>query len=237
MSQDRSPSHRRSHRFTRPGGWLVAAAVLYSSWLLELVLPTGLSLVDSYVSELLAADQPYRWVFRVTDALAACCLLPAALRLRGPWVVAAVLAFALTTLADTALALDCAPSIDPLCRSREVSGSVSLSHRLHQVTSVLTFVSALIAAAVLERSTRQWSARAVLVLLAATGALSAVLANQPGAGLVQRLQLLTLATGLLLGARASSRRTRIQPRPAPQSPELTGIARKSDGPIDPSSGR
>ena len=211
MSQERSLSRTRSHPFTRPGGWLAAAAVLYSCWLLELVLPTGMSLVDSYVSELLADDQPYRWVFRSTDSLAACCLLVSAFLLRGRLVVAAVLVFALATLADTALALDCAPSVDPQCRSREVSGSVSLSHRLHQVTSVLTFGGALTAAAVLERGTRRWSARAVLVLLAATGALSAVLVNQPGAGLVQRLQLLAIAAGLLLGARVSSRWTRTGP--------------------------
>jgi hypothetical protein len=212
VSEERSLSRGRAHPFTQPGVWLVAAAVLYSCWLLELVLPTGLSFVDSYVSELLAGDQPYRWVFRATDSLAACCLLLAALRLRGRWVVAAVLVFALMTLADTALVLDCAPSVDPQCRSREVSGSVSLSHRLHQVTSVLAFAGAVLAATVLERSMRQWSARAVLVLLVATGVLSAVLANQPGAGLVQRLQLLTVAAGLLLGARVSSSgRTRVGP--------------------------
>ncbi|HEX7309263.1 DUF998 domain-containing protein [Lentzea sp.] len=204
MSEQRSRSRGRSRPFTRPGGWLVAAAVLYSCWLLEPVLSTGLSPVDSYVSELLAGDQPFRWLFRATDALAALCLLAASIRLRGRWAVAAVLIFALATLADTALALDCAPSADALCRGREVSGAVSLSHRLHQVTSVLTFAGALGAAVVLERRTRWWSARAVLVLLAVTGALSALLVNQPGAGLVQRLQLLTVAAGLLLGARAWS---------------------------------
>ncbi|MFD5829617.1 DUF998 domain-containing protein [Lentzea sp. NPDC060358] len=207
MTEERSPRRGRAHLFTRPGGWLVAAAVLYSCWLLELVLPTGLSPVDGYVSELLAGDQPFRWLFRVTDALTACCLVLAAVRLRGRLVVAAVLVFGLATLADTALALDCAPSVDALCRSREDDGAVSLSHQVHQVTSVLTFLGALGCAVVLERGTRWWSARAVLVLLAVTGVLSALLANQPGAGLVQRLQLLTVAAGLLLAARASSRRS------------------------------
>jgi hypothetical protein len=198
------PSGRAVPRLLgRPGTWLVAAAFLYSCWLLELTLPTGLSIVDSYVSELLADDQPYRWFFRVTDAPAACCLFLAARRMRGRLVVAAVLVFAAATLADTVLSLDCAASVDALCRSREGTGSVSLGHQLHQVTSVLTFGSALVAAAGLGLSTRRWSAGVVVAPLAATGVLSVVLVNQPGAGLVQRVQLLTIAAGLLLGARAS----------------------------------
>jgi hypothetical protein len=186
----------------KPAAWLVAAAVLYSCWLLELVLPTGLSVVDGYVSELLADDQPYRWVFRVTDTLAACCLLLAARGLRGRLVVVAVLAFAIATLADTALSLDCAASVDAQCRERESTGAVSLAHWLHQVTSVLTFGGALAAFVGLERRTRRWDARVVVVLLAATGVLSVVLAHQPGAGLVQRAQLLIIAAGLLLMARS-----------------------------------
>ncbi len=186
----------------KPAAWLVAAAVLYSCWLLELVLPTGLSVVDGYVSELLADDQPYRWVFRVTDTLAAGCLLLAARGMRGRLVVVAVLAFAVATLADTALSLDCAASADALCRQREDTGAVSLAHWLHQVTSLLTFGGALVAFIGLERRTRRWDARVVVALLAVTGVLSVVLAYQPGAGLVQRAQLLIIAAGLLLMARS-----------------------------------
>ncbi|GAB2805162.1 DUF998 domain-containing protein [Lentzea nigeriaca] len=208
--------HENQHAASRT--WLIAAALLYSCWLLELVLPTGLSMVDSYVSELLADDQPFRWLFRTTDALAAVCLLFAARELRGRAGVARLpatgrplallralltnrslpalllIAFAAATLADTALSLDCAASVDALCHYRENTGAVSLGHRLHQVTSALTFVSALLAAVRLRNA---W----VVGLLLTTGALSVVLANQPGAGLVQRVQLLTIAAGLLLAAR------------------------------------
>lgn len=204
------PSHRLPRRLDQPGVWLVVAALLYSFWLLELALPTGLSVVDSYVSELLADNQPYRWVFRVTDTLAACCLLLAARRIHGRLIIASVLVFAAATLADTVLSLDCAASVDALCRYREATGSVSLGHRLHQVTSVLTFGSALAAAAGLARSTRWWDATVVVALLATTGVLSAVLVNQPGAGLVQRVQLLTVAAGLLLGARFSTSRSFVE---------------------------
>ncbi|KOV90070.1 DUF998 domain-containing protein [Nocardia sp. NRRL S-836] len=205
----------------RTAAWLITAAVLYSCWLLELVLPTGLSVFDSYVSELLADDQPFRWIFRTTDTLAACCLLLAARGLRR-WlpappgarlgsrladrlVVVAVVVFAVATLANTALSLDCAASADALCRHREEIGAVSLGHRLHQVTSLLTFGGALVAFACLERRTPRWDAGVVVVLLTATGVLSAVLADQPGAGLVQRAQLLTIAAGLVLLARSRRR--------------------------------
>ena len=202
----------------RPAAWLVTAAALYSCWLLELVLPTGLSLVDGYVSELLADDQPHRWVFRVTDALAAVCLLLAAWGLRsraGSRLVAVALAvFAVTTLADTALPLDCAASVDAVCRQREATGGVSLAHHLHQVTSLLTFGGALAAFVGLERRTRRWDAGLVVVLLAVTGVLSVVLAHQPGAGLVQRAQLLTIAAGLLLMAQWSARGERSPAQPS-----------------------
>ncbi|GGU78176.1 DUF998 domain-containing protein [Lentzea flava] len=181
--------HENQHAAGRT--WLIAAALLYSCWLLELVLPTGLSVVDSYVSELLADDQPFRWLLRTTDVLAAACLLLAA-RTPRAW---PLLVFAAATLADTVLSLDCAASVDALCRYRENIGAVSLGHRLHQVTSALTFVSALIFAVRLR-------SRVVIGLLLTTGVLSVVLANQPGAGLVQRVQLLTIAAGLLLAARA-----------------------------------
>lgn len=197
-----------------PETWLAAAAVLYSCWLLELVLPTGLSMMDSYVSELLAGDQPYRWLFRTADLLAAGCLLLAARRLRGRVVVLPLLVFAVATIADTLLALDCAASVDALCRYRENVGAVSLGHRLHQVTSVVTVGSALVSAVVLLRRTRRWDAAAVVGLLVATSALSVVLQNQPGAGLVQRVQLLTVAAGLLLGALAVSGRRLLPSRSA-----------------------
>jgi hypothetical protein len=175
--------------------WFFAAASLYSCWLLELVLPTGLSVVDSYVSELLAGDQPYRWLFRGTDLLAVACLLLGARRMNGRVTVLSLVAFTVATLADTVLSLDCAASVDAVCRYRETTGAVSLPHRLHQVTSVLTFAGALATATAFAR---RWQARVVLALLVVTGALSVVLADQPGAGLVQRAQLLTVATGCAL---------------------------------------
>lgn len=203
------------HSFVRnrPQVWLAAAALLYSCWLLELVLPTGLSSVDSYVSELLAGDQPFRWLFRATDLLAATCVLLAARRLRTRVIAVPLLVFAAATVADTMLSLDCAASVDALCRYRETVGAVSLGHRLHEVTSVLTFVSALVAAVGLAHHTRRWDAWLVAGLLTTTGVLSVVLANQPGAGLVQRVQLLTVAAGLLLGAR----RTRWPPSRSAES--------------------
>ncbi|WP_208897916.1 hypothetical protein [Streptomyces incarnatus] len=39
---------------------LAVAALAYNDWLLQSFLPAGLAQRDAYVSELLAADQPYR---------------------------------------------------------------------------------------------------------------------------------------------------------------------------------
>lgn len=46
---------------------LAVGAVLYSSWLLGLALPTGLSQRASFASELEAAGRPSAWVFRGCD--------------------------------------------------------------------------------------------------------------------------------------------------------------------------
>ncbi|WP_433455199.1 hypothetical protein ACQPXS_44820 [Streptomyces sp. CA-142005] len=55
---------------------LAVAALAYNDWLLQFFLPTGLAQRDSYVSELFAADQPYRALFATIEA--ACGLLIAA---------------------------------------------------------------------------------------------------------------------------------------------------------------
>ncbi|HSR24341.1 MAG TPA: DUF998 domain-containing protein, partial [Candidatus Eisenbacteria bacterium] len=48
----------------------VVAAVLNANFLLELVLPTGVSATHSIVSELSATGRPWSWLFRTGDAVA-----------------------------------------------------------------------------------------------------------------------------------------------------------------------
>ncbi|MCF2529848.1 DUF998 domain-containing protein [Yinghuangia soli] len=145
---------------------LAVAAVAYSSWVLEILLPTRLSSVDGYASELFAADQPYRWVFGSLDILAGVCAVAAALlvlpQVAGPrtgrrpahlgwarlgWVHlgwAALAVFGIATLLDVVFPLDCAPSL-PACAALEEGGLASWRHNVHLVTSVIANAAAIAA--------------------------------------------------------------------------------------------
>ncbi|WP_309032786.1 DUF998 domain-containing protein, partial [Streptomyces alfalfae] len=58
---------------------LLLGALLYTSWTVEAVLPTGLSPLHSYVSELAAEGEPYGAFFRTADLLAGLLFLAGAL--------------------------------------------------------------------------------------------------------------------------------------------------------------
>ncbi|GAA1503190.1 hypothetical protein GCM10009730_02220 [Streptomyces albidochromogenes] len=114
---------------------LAGAALLYNGWLLELPLPTGLDPRHSYVSELFAADQPFRALFGgmeiacavlvMAGAMLARDLLPGAAARGGWW---ALCGFGASSLADVLLPMGCAPSLEPGCRA---------VHPWHTVTSGL----------------------------------------------------------------------------------------------------
>ncbi|WP_369211997.1 DUF998 domain-containing protein, partial [Streptomyces flavofungini] len=57
---------------------LLLGALLYSTWTVEAVLPTGLPPLRSYVSELAAEGEPYGAFFRTTDLLAGLLVLAGA---------------------------------------------------------------------------------------------------------------------------------------------------------------
>lgn len=64
------------HRPARAAvGLLVAGGVAYADWVLQLVLPVRADLMNSFVSELSAADQPFHQVFRVADLVGAVLLV------------------------------------------------------------------------------------------------------------------------------------------------------------------
>lgn len=151
---------------------LAVAAVAYSSWILEAALPTRLSTIDGFASELFAADQPYRWVFGGLDIVAGVCAAVAAVlvlrfvRGRRPglrWAYvgwAALVVFGVATVLDVVFPLDCAPSLAP-CEARELAGLLSWRHDVHVVTSVVANVAGLVAIAALWWSARGGSARPV----------------------------------------------------------------------------
>lgn len=151
---------------------LAVAAVAYSSWVLEAALPTKLSTVDGFASELFAADQPYRWFFGGLDVVAGACAAVAGLlvlrlvRGRPPglrWAYAgwaALVVFGVATILDVVFPLDCAPSLAP-CEALEQAGQLSWRHDVHLVTSAIANVAGLAAIAALWWSARGGSARPV----------------------------------------------------------------------------
>ncbi|MGW0657726.1 DUF998 domain-containing protein [Streptodolium elevatio] len=188
----------RSERAVSPAAaclLLAVAAVAYSSWVLEAALPTKLSTIDGFASELFAADQPYRWFFGGLDIVAGVCAAVAAglvLRLvRGErpglrWAYvgwAAVVVFGVATVLDVVFPLDCAPSLAP-CEARELAGRLSWRHDMHLVTSVLANAAGLVAIAAL-----WWSAR--------DGTARPVPSHRWGAALFWGALVMTLATMLL----------------------------------------
>ncbi|SEM15026.1 DUF998 domain-containing protein [Rhodococcus maanshanensis] len=124
-------------------GLLALGAVLYSSWMLEWVLPTGLDPSRAYVSELAALDQPYGFLFRTGDLLTGIVLATAAgfgLALRPRrllttigWVGLAV--FAVSTFLDSRMPLACSAHGSSECASREEAGLLHAVRSLHAITS------------------------------------------------------------------------------------------------------
>ncbi|MEU9704525.1 DUF998 domain-containing protein [Streptomyces sp. NPDC047981] len=203
---------------------LVLGALAYSAWVLEAVVRTGLDPVRSYVSELMATDQPHGDFFRASDLTAGLLVLAAALTalwntrraatgphrlVRAGW--SAVALFGAATAADSRLPLSCTPTAEPACAAREDAGLVPFTHTAHAVSSALAMAAAVAAMLLLTYAARRhriWrplaTAGPVLVALelaATVWTLAAVAAFEAGhgtwaLGAGQRLQVLLLAVWL-----------------------------------------
>ncbi|MCF3119500.1 DUF998 domain-containing protein [Streptomyces arenae] len=207
---------------------LLLGALGYSTWAAEAFLPTGLSPLSAYVSELAAEDQPYGSFFRTADFLAGLFVLVAAvgalvrLPYRGRWAAAGWAGLALfgaATAADSRLPLSCTPTADAGCLARERAGAVPWTHSAHAVSSSLAVTGALVAMVLLTVAARRslagtWPALArtgpalVVLELAATGwTLASVAAFEAGhgtwgLGVGQRLQVLFVAVWIAVLARS-----------------------------------
>ncbi|MFJ2769995.1 DUF998 domain-containing protein [Streptomyces sp. NPDC087300] len=201
---------------------LLLGALAYSTWLVEALLPTGLSTLSSYVSELAAEDQPYGTFFRTADllgglfvlmgAVAALVWLPRRAVTTVGW--AGLVLFGAATVADSRLPLSCAPTADAACVARERAGEVPWTHAAHAFSSSTAVVGALIGMVVLTFAARRGAAAwrllartgpaVVAVELAATvWTLASVAAFDAGhgtwwLGVAQRLQLLSIAVWIAL---------------------------------------
>ncbi|MGW4479814.1 DUF998 domain-containing protein [Rhodococcus triatomae] len=141
MTTDRDPQRRTR---TIVVASILLGAVLYSSWLLELVLPTGLDSSRAYVSELAALDQPYGLIFRTGDlltgilltvaAVLALTLQPRRILTTIGWLGLAV--FAISTALDSRMPLECSAHASPACAAREQAGLLDQARLAHALTSV-----------------------------------------------------------------------------------------------------
>ncbi|MGW7054285.1 DUF998 domain-containing protein [Streptomyces sp. NPDC054887] len=205
------PAQPVAGRSRRPAAAaLVGAALLYNGWLLELWLPTGLDYRHAYVSELFAADQPFRALFGgmeiacaalvMAGALLARDLLPGAAARSGWW---ALCGFGASSLADVMLPMGCAPSLEPACEA---------VHPWHTVTSGLVhfflFASMALfcAAAAADPSraplVRRWGPRLLAGALVSAVVTVGPLIGHPGwHGLPQRAHVLLVGLWFTLLAR------------------------------------
>ena len=120
----------------------------YNTWALWSPLNGQQQILNGYLSELSASDQPNNLFFRGGDLVTA--LIVGALGVRALrvwprwstrrrwWLVAAtgLLLFAVSTFLDSFFSMDCSPTLSAECRVLEESGRLSLVHYAHTYTSV-----------------------------------------------------------------------------------------------------
>ncbi|WP_314411230.1 DUF998 domain-containing protein [Streptomyces sp. DSM 40484] len=217
---------------------LALAALTYSAWTLEALLPASLPPATAYVSELAATDQPYSTLFRTTDLVAGVLVCAAAATLPArrtpPTARAALLLFGAATAVDSRLPLSCTPTTDPVCAARETAALVPWTHSAHTVSSTVALCGILLAMLTLTRTAAFPAAHALLALeLAATlWTLAAIAALETGhdgwgVGIAQRLQVGVIA--IWLGALAVSLlRAPTPPPDAPLDAPLDTPLRRAD---------
>jgi hypothetical membrane protein len=142
----------------------VAAAVSYSSWVLEAFLNPRIDVFDGYVSELSARDQPYHVVFSAGDFITGVLTIIVAgtaliLLRRRPLAVTGwifLLLFGIWAIGDAVFSMDCAPSMDTTCALRERAEKVSFSHQFHDVTSSMVIFCGIAAILLLSIAARRY---------------------------------------------------------------------------------
>lgn len=192
------------------------AGITYASFLLEMFLSPYLDVIDGYVSELSAVDQPYHLVYStgdlVTGVLSATVAAIALMTLRRrPWAVvgwSALLLFGICAIGDAIFPLDCAPSLETGCALRERAGQVSFAHEFHAVTSssvIMCGTVALFALSIAARRYGWWPVLArwgwpvaVAEAVFAFATLGLMLTTGTWLGLAQRVQIGVLCLGLLI---------------------------------------
>ena len=185
---------------------IALGGIVYSSWGLEFVLPTGLNPTNSFLSELEALGRPYRGVFSWADtlsgalmvlaAISGLLLLPRRALTTVGWVAVGV--FGGATIADSRFPVTCVPTPVSPCAG-EPSGLFPQLHHIHALTSTIAVVSILVAMIAFTWAAfryRRWPllrtlGLALLIVTAATSAWMMIADNLTGdykLGIAQRIQ-------------------------------------------------
>ena len=209
-----------TRRAGRRSGWTTAsglgAAVLNCAFVLQGLTPATLDPTDSLVSELEAGNQPGSGLFRLASLLFGLVTVAFAAGLRrrlppgragvaGCWALAV---FGLSSVVDSLVPLECAPSADERCRRLEASGPLSWFHDGHTYSGVVGLLAVLASLLLLGRHLegRPGWRRASLVgrvgfpWLAVYSAVVAAMTVlfSPGLGVAQRLQILAFSCWLVV---------------------------------------
>jgi hypothetical protein len=192
------------------GVLLMIAGVAYSMWILEFVLPTGLSPVQSFVSEHYVVTQPYHALFRCADVVAGVVYMIVASRLTGllsyglagTAVVVGLGVFGLTTVTDALFVPDCIATTDPVCERLELTGHVSWQHLAHLGSSVASQIAFIVVAfgidhlaTVYGTAAERVATRVLLVILVISGLGCLTFYEIGWVGIPQRIELVVIAAG------------------------------------------
>jgi hypothetical protein len=222
---------RRSPRPTlvRPstvacGLFLAVAAVTYSSWVLEFVLPTGLNATESFLSELEGYGRPFRYVFIAGDKIAGVSAIAAAVfgwiahahhrdkLVSAGWIALGV--FGLWTIADADSPVGCLARPGTHCPT-PYHGMFAQLHNVHALTSTVAVNAIFLAMFTLTfvSGRRNWTAVRIpgAIVLAVTSLATAwmlIADNLPhdfALGWAQRVQVAGMSLWLLTLAYSVSR--------------------------------
>lgn len=195
---------------------LIVCAVTNSAFLIWWLVGVRLSFSSSFVSEFSADGEPGALTYRIFDLVTGVMLLAA---LDMLWNVfpksrlvrisqLALILFALLTIIDLALPLDCAPTADALCRQQEQLGFVSFAHQAHGLTGILESSSVNLALLLLPwalwlqpgwRRFSRWSVALGAIYMAGNAMIIAqYVFGIEGLGITQRVQILTFSTFLIV---------------------------------------
>lgn len=215
--------------------WLVVSVVVlvsYNTWVWFVPVNGHPEIINGYLSELSASDQPGNLFFRGGDLITSLLVLavgvvairgwPRRIRGAGPasrwwWLAAAaLLVFGAATFLDSFFSMDCSPTLSEVCDRLEDAGQLSAIHYAHTYTSVAAetgIVTSLLAACLgvrsglTPRTDRHFPPRLLLGLgvievVSLVVMMAMLVADAPGLGYPQAVMVATASVWFCLAARS-----------------------------------